>query len=139
MTTYGKIKSFNPATDNWLIYQEKLQFYFDANRIEEASKKHSILLTVCGDPTFKLLHSLVPDGKLNADAVTYMYSLTCSRLITVPNDPPSSIVSISTPAPGSQRRQLLTMLQHYETLLLTASTAVQSYLRRCYGIESSVG
>ena len=34
-------------------------------------KKQSILLTVCGDQTFKLLRSLVLDGKLDADCVTY--------------------------------------------------------------------
>ena len=56
MTTYGKIKAFNPRTDDWEVYQERLQFY---------------MLTVCGDSTFKLLRSLVPEGKLDADAVTY--------------------------------------------------------------------
>ena len=71
MTTYGKIKAFNPRTDDWQVYQERLQFYMVANGIEDAIKKHSILLTVCGDSTFKLLCSLVPEGKLDVDEVTY--------------------------------------------------------------------
>ena len=71
MATYGKIKPFNPAVDDWTIYQEKLKFYFSANGITDAKKKRSILLTVCGDSTFKLLRSLVPDGKLDAEAITY--------------------------------------------------------------------
>ena len=70
-STYGKVKAFNPAVDDWDIYQEKLQFYFAANGIEDSVKKRSILLTVCGDSTFKLLRSLVPNGKLDAEAVTY--------------------------------------------------------------------
>ncbi len=67
MAGYGKIKPFNPSTDDWNIYQEKL---FEANNIA-AAKKRAILLTVCGDSTFKLLCSLVPDGKLDAEGVTY--------------------------------------------------------------------
>ncbi len=70
MATYGKIKAFSPASGDWTLYEEKLQFYFVANSIPDANKK-SILLSVCGDPTFKLLRSLVPDGNLQADAVTY--------------------------------------------------------------------
>ena len=71
MAMVGKVKPFNPAVDDWIIYEEKLQFYFAANGITDAARKRSILLTVCGDPTFKLLRSLVPDGKLDAEDVTY--------------------------------------------------------------------
>ena len=71
MATFGKIKPFNPAVDEWPIYKEKLEFYFHANGIADNSKKRSILLTQCGDSTFKLLRSLVPNGKLDADDVTY--------------------------------------------------------------------
>ena len=107
MATYGKIKPFNPAVDEWAIYQEKLQFYFVANGIEDALKKRSILLTVCGDSTFKLLRSLVPDGKLDAEAVTYDSLLDLlKRRTTLRNSPLSSIVSISTLARGKQENPL---------------------------------
>ena len=43
----------------------------DVNGITDAKKKRSILLTVCGDSTFKLLRSLVPGGKLDADDETF--------------------------------------------------------------------
>lgn len=69
--TCGKVKAFNPAVDDWDIYEEKLQFYFSANGITDASRKRSILLTVSGDSTYKLMRSLVPDSKLDAEAVTY--------------------------------------------------------------------
>ena len=71
MATYGKIKPYNPRSDDWVVYEEKLHFYMDANGITDAKKKRSILLTVCGDSTFKLLRSLVPGGKLDADEVTF--------------------------------------------------------------------
>lgn len=45
--------------------------YMVANYVMDATKKRSILLTVCGEQTFKLLRSLVPNGKLDADNITY--------------------------------------------------------------------
>ena len=71
MATYGKVKAFNPKVDDWEIYEEQLRFFMAANNITDATKKCSILLTVCGDQTFKLLRSLVPDGRLDAEDVTY--------------------------------------------------------------------
>lgn len=71
MATYGKIKPYNPKSDDWDVYEEKLHFYMDANGIPDAKKKCSILVTVCGDSTFKLLRSLVPGGKLDAEDVTF--------------------------------------------------------------------
>ena len=71
MATYGKIKPYNPKSDEWDVYEEKLHFYMDANGITDAKKKRSILLTVCGDSTFKLLRSLVPGGKMDAEDVTF--------------------------------------------------------------------
>ena len=71
MATYGKVKVFNPKADDWEVYEEQLRFYMVANNITDSTKKRSILLTVCGDQTFKLLRSLVPDGKLDADDISF--------------------------------------------------------------------
>ena len=68
MATYGKVKPFNPKTDDWEVYEERLRFYMAANNITDATLKRSILLTVCGEQTFRLL---VPEGKLDADGITY--------------------------------------------------------------------
>jgi len=62
-----QIKAFNMRIDNWEVYQEMLQFYMVANGIEDATKNCSILLTICGGSTFKLLCSLMPEGKLDAN------------------------------------------------------------------------
>ena len=71
MAAYWKIRSFNSKTDEWEIYKEQLQFYMVANNFSDPTKKPSILLTVCGEQTFKLLCSLVPDGKLDGDDISY--------------------------------------------------------------------
>jgi len=65
MATHGSMKAFNAQVDDWSIYVERLQHYFIANDVTDAGKKRSILLTVCGTPTYKLLRSLVKDGNLD--------------------------------------------------------------------------
>ena len=80
MAAYGKVKAFNPKSDEWEVYEE-LRFYLLANNITDATKKRSILLTVCGDQTFKLLRSLVPDSKLDADDVTYDMLVTLLKTL----------------------------------------------------------
>ena len=64
MATYGKVKPFNPKADDWKVYKEQMRFYMVANSITDPAKKRLILLTVCGNHTFKLLRSLVPTWSL---------------------------------------------------------------------------
>ena len=62
---------FNLKANGWEVYEEPLHFYMVANNITDSAKEQSILLTIWGDQTFKLLWSLVPNGKLDADDITY--------------------------------------------------------------------
>ena len=71
MASHGTMKQFNPEVDDWPTYIERLQHYFVANDVDAAEKKRAIPLTVCGAPTYKLLRSLVPDGKLDGNSATY--------------------------------------------------------------------
>ena len=63
VAAHGKIGPFNPSTESWALYTERLNYYFLANDIKD-EKKHFILLTVCGPQTFQLLRSLVQPRKL---------------------------------------------------------------------------
>ena len=58
MATHGSMKTFNPQLDDWTTYEERLKHYLIANDVADADKKRSILQTVCGAPTYKLLRSL---------------------------------------------------------------------------------
>lgn len=88
MAVHGKIGQFQPSIKSWESYSERLSFYFSANGITTATKKHSILLTVCGPATFQLLRSLVQPAKL--DDTTYD---TLTGLLKKHYDPaPSAIV-----------------------------------------------
>ena len=57
MAYHGTIAEFQPETEDWASYTERIQYYFQANDITTADKQRSILLTMCGIPTLKLIKS----------------------------------------------------------------------------------
>ena len=63
MSTFGKIEEFSPETGYWIQYTERLEQYFIANDISDASKKRAILLSVCGPTTYNLMRSLAAPVK----------------------------------------------------------------------------
>lgn len=59
MAMHGSISEFKPGgKEAWSTYTERLGYYFEANGVQDAGKKRSILLAVCGPATFKLIKSL---------------------------------------------------------------------------------
>ena len=58
MAQIGHIEKFNRDTDDWSMYIERVQFYFNANGIPDAKKK-AALLSLVGPDTFKILSSLL--------------------------------------------------------------------------------
>ena len=63
---------------------EGLHYYFLANTITEAAKKHSIFLTVCGVPTFQLLRNLVQPKDLSTVSYTDLLALLESHCDPAP-------------------------------------------------------
>ncbi len=63
MAMHGSVGEFNEAVEDWSSYTERLEHYFTANDVEAIEKKRAILLSGCGAPTYKLIHSLVAPGK----------------------------------------------------------------------------
>ena len=57
MSTFGKIDEFQ-VNDDWSQYIERLGHYFTANDISDTVKQKSILLSVVGAVTYKLIHNL---------------------------------------------------------------------------------
>ena len=53
-SAFGRMKEFTPDTESISAYLERLQLYFDANRIAE-DKRVSVLLTVIGAKHYTLL------------------------------------------------------------------------------------
>ena len=88
MATHGIVQPFQPLTDDWATYEERLRHYFVANDVDVDAKKRAILLTVCGSPTYKLLRSLVDAGELDTKSYTDLAALLKEHY----NPKPSPIV-----------------------------------------------
>lgn len=63
MATFGTIGEFREDEGSWSQYIERMGHYFDANSIVDGGRKRSILLSVCGASTYKLMSSLTAPRK----------------------------------------------------------------------------
>ena len=57
MVTYGTIGKFVDQEEDWTSYCERMDQYFIANDVADASKQRAIFLSSCGKPTYSLLRS----------------------------------------------------------------------------------
>ena len=88
MPVHGRVECFDPATDDWSTYVERLEHYFIANDIITKAKRRSTLLTVAGPEVYSLACDLVapdkPGDKSYDDLVALTkrhYSLTPSIIV----------------------------------------------------------
>ena len=65
MATHGTVSMFDPSTEDWTTYTERMKHYFVANNVTDADKKRSILLSACGPAMYKVIRNLVEEGKLD--------------------------------------------------------------------------
>lgn len=89
MASHGKIEEFDEQVRcSRSEYIERLEYYFIANDIEDVRKKLSVLLSVCGGKTYKLIRNLVAPEKPGEK--------TFNELVKIVGDhkdpPPSSCV-----------------------------------------------
>ena len=54
----GTAPQFDGNTADWEVYTEQLSHFFTANKISSEDQKRSVLVTVCGSATYKLMRSL---------------------------------------------------------------------------------
>ncbi|XP_048105239.1 uncharacterized protein LOC125298505 isoform X2 [Alosa alosa] len=63
MATFGTIGEFVEGDEDWTEYEERLGHFFAANRIAEEARKRSVLQSVCGAKTYKLMRNLATPKK----------------------------------------------------------------------------
>ena len=63
MATHGTIGEYDHSNEDWISYCERLEHYFAANHVNDASKQRAILLSVCGATTYLLIRNLVAPTK----------------------------------------------------------------------------
>lgn len=55
---FGHLEPYK-STSSWTNYEERLEFYFEANMIRSEAQKRAIFLTIVGDETYEIIRSLV--------------------------------------------------------------------------------
>ena len=60
---YLKTTEFDKASEGWTSYFERVTLFFEANRIEEETKKKAILRSIVREQMYKLLKSLSVPSK----------------------------------------------------------------------------
>lgn len=63
MATHGTVGPFEPSSETWTAYAERLEQYFIANDVVSADKKRAVLLSVCGPTTYQLIRNLLAPTK----------------------------------------------------------------------------
>ena len=90
MTTYGKIEEFDRDTDTWELYIERLNFYFEANRIsnkgEGLTLHRAILLSSVGRKTYKLMCDLIAPEKPGAKSYTELCTMVKNHFNPKPSE-----------------------------------------------------
>ena len=50
---------------DWIQYIERMEYYFQANKITEGDTKRAVLISIMGEKVYKLMHSLISPAKPN--------------------------------------------------------------------------
>ena len=107
MAMHSSVSKFQPGKEDWSTYVEQLNFYFIANGVTTDEKKRSILLSNCGSATFKLIKSLLDEGKMGTTPYKNLV-----ELVQTYYQPKPSVIVHSILAQDSKESQWLPTLQH---------------------------
>ena len=65
MATHGSLLPFDPSTEDWTSYSQRMNHYFVVNDVADETKKCSILLSACRATIYKIIRNLVEEDKLD--------------------------------------------------------------------------
>ena len=63
MAAHGNIEEFDSLVQDWTEYCERLEQYFLANDVQDATKQCAILLSISSSATYQLIRKLVAPAK----------------------------------------------------------------------------
>ena len=88
-TMFGKLEEFDMAIGKDRIqYIERMEYYFQANKITKSDTKRAILISAMGEKAYKLMHSLISPAKPNNNSFGQLVEAMRGHLCP----PPSEIV-----------------------------------------------
>ena len=85
MPVHRRVECFDPATDDWSTYVERLEHYFIVNDIITEAKRRSTLLTVAGPEVYLLACNLVAPGKAGDKSYDDFVALIKKHYSTTPS------------------------------------------------------
>ena len=63
---FGKLEEYDMATGkDWIQYIERMEYYFQANKITEGDTKRAVLISALGEKAYKLMCRLISPMKPN--------------------------------------------------------------------------
>ena len=65
MTSFGRMDKFSVGGD-WDTYAERLEYYFQANSIDNTEKRKAVLLSGCWADTFSMLKNIITPRNIKA-------------------------------------------------------------------------
>ena len=69
MATHGSVGEFQITQETWQSYVERLQQYFIANDVKDATKQRAILLNTAGGQTYQLIRNLLAPMDTSFDEI----------------------------------------------------------------------
>ena len=86
-TMFGKLEEFDMATGkDWIQYIERMEYYFQANKITEGDTKKAILISTMGEKAYKLIRSLVSLAKPNDKSFGQLVEAMRGHLCPLPSE-----------------------------------------------------
>ena len=84
MALLGTVGPFDPAVDDWVVYCERLEQFFQANGVATAEKQRAVLLSVCGSSTYLLIRNLVSPEKPTDKTYAQLVKLVREHVFPLP-------------------------------------------------------
>ena len=86
-TMFGKLEEFDMATGKDRIqYIERMECYFQANKITEGNTKRAILISAMGEKVHKLMSSLILPAKNNDKSFGQLVEVMRGHLCPLPSE-----------------------------------------------------
>ena len=80
VSTFGNIDVFDVESGDFSEYNERIEQYFVANKIDEAAQKRGIFITLIGEQAYSLLRSVLAPEKPNTKSYEELSKTLCDHL-----------------------------------------------------------
>lgn len=84
--TLGRVDEFDGTRDDWLQYIERLEHFFVANGIDATDKKRTVLLSVVGAATYKMLQNIISLSKPGEKSYTELLEALSKYFKPIPSE-----------------------------------------------------